>query len=51
MARQPSKIKGLAVKSKKTAPQQTFLNQRLRCAIGFVAAARAKFALQHVFCA
>jgi hypothetical protein len=51
MARQPSKIKGLAIKPRKMLPQQTFQNQRLSAAIGFVAEARAKFAQQHMFCA
>jgi hypothetical protein len=51
MARHPSKIKGLAGKPKKMAPQQVFQNQRLSAAIGFVAEGRAKFALQQVFCA
>jgi hypothetical protein len=51
MARQASKIKGLPGKPKKMPKEETFKNQALSAAIGFVAERRAKFDLQHVFCA
>jgi hypothetical protein len=49
--REPSKIKGLAAHSKNMLEQESFMNQRVSIAMGFVAKARVKFALQQVFCA
>jgi hypothetical protein len=51
MAPQASKIKALAGTAKNIATQESFQNQALSSAIGFVAGACVKIALQQAFCA